>query len=108
MNAPTAATDPPFLHLCQQNTSRPTTTTFEDLAAAPLPRKHHLHSSSGRATTTHHRGRASAGSRGATVIAISISIASVETLILERENALHVSGCYWTVKLVNWSTGQSQ
>jgi len=35
-----------------------------------------------------HCGRASADNRGAAVIAISISIASVETLILERENAL--------------------
>jgi len=68
--------------------SRPPATTFEDLAATPLPCKHHLHSSSGRATAMHHRGRASGGSRGAAVIAISISIASVETLILERENAL--------------------
>jgi len=35
-----------------------------------------------------HRGRANVGSRGVAVIAISISIASAETLLLERENAL--------------------
>jgi len=27
-----------------------------------------------------------------------------ETLILERDCLRHVSTCYWTVKLVNWST----
>jgi len=36
----------------------------------------------------HHYGRAKTDNRGAVIIAISISIASAETLILERENAL--------------------
>jgi len=51
----------------------------------------HNHGSSfqtNNATATHHRGRVCAGSRGAAVIAISMSVPSAETLILERKNAL--------------------
>jgi len=40
--------------------------------------------------------------------AAKLETMEAETLVWKESALCHVSACYWTVQLVNWSTGQSQ